>query len=96
VSSAGNSSVNKLNVISLNARSVKTVNTSVNKLAELHNLVSLYDCDVIAITETWLNSSVLDTELLSTDFVIYRRDRDSNANKKHGGGVLLGIKKNVP
>jgi hypothetical protein len=42
--------------------------------------------DIIAGTETWLNDSVADTEILSDAYNIYRHDRPST---RRGGGVLL-------
>ena len=41
---------------------------------------------LIAITETWLSHQILDNEILPTNYVIYRADRDSQ-----GGGVMLAI-----
>ena len=50
------------------------------------------DSDIIALTETWLNSNVLTAEFCDTRTVI-RKDRDLGRTcKKQGGGVLLAIK----
>jgi hypothetical protein len=75
----------------LNARSVKTVNTTINKLAEFNNLVYANDCQIVGVTETWLKSSVLSSEILDDNFIVYRRDRSD----KRGGGVLLCVKRNI-
>jgi hypothetical protein len=72
----------------LNARSVKTVNKNVNKLAQLQNLAYVSESHVIGITETWLTESVNDSEILSDNYVLYRRDRQD----KRGGGILLAVK----
>ena len=48
----------------MNARSVRTVNSKVNKLAVLQTLVSLTDWDILCITETWLNDRVANAEIL--------------------------------
>ena len=77
---------NKIKVVSLNARSLKTVNSRVNKLVELQNIADTTESQVIAITETWLDDNVSDTETLSNDFTLYRRDRGA----KRGGGILPG------
>ena len=76
----------------MNARSVKTVNSKVNKLADLQTLVSLTDCDILCITETWLNDRVANAEILPDSFNIFRRDRN---NGKTGGGILLAVKRNI-
>ena len=31
--------------------------------------------EIIAITETWLNPDIMDQEILSSDYNIYRKDR---------------------
>lgn len=50
-----------------------------------NNLLSV-EFDIILLTETWLNSSILDSELVNSGFTIFRRDRGS-----HGGGVMILI-----
>lgn len=54
---------------------------------------SLNEHDVIAVTETWLNPSVRDSELLiNTAFNIHRRDRESG---ERGGGVMLAVRNHL-
>ena len=54
------------------------------------NLSSLYissfdfEFDGIAFTETWLNGNIFDSEVMSSNFNTYKRDRRS----RNGGGVL--------
>ena len=50
-------------------------------------LCSTDNLDIIAVTETWLNDTISDGELLDPSFQIIRRDRNRN-----GGGVLLACK----
>ena len=45
--------------------------------------------DVVAITETWLHQGIMDTEILDSSYVIFRRDRQQG---QRGGGVLLCLK----
>ena len=47
--------------------------------------------DVIALTETWLDSSISNHELLPTGYRIIRRDREN----KRGGGVLLAVNNSI-
>ena len=47
--------------------------------------------DVIALRETWLDSSVSSHELLPSGYAISRRDREN----KRGGGVILAVKDTI-
>ncbi|CAB3251213.1 unnamed protein product [Arctia plantaginis] len=53
--------------------------------------------DIIVLTETWLNSSVLSTELFDDRYVVYRRDRESSGFHpgKEGGGVLVAVSRRL-
>lgn len=53
--------------------------------------------DVIVLTETWLNSNILSSELFDDRYEVYRRDRETTGfqNNKDGGGVLIAINKNI-
>ncbi|ELT93849.1 hypothetical protein CAPTEDRAFT_200755 [Capitella teleta] len=82
--------------IYLNARSLKHVTSSVNKLVELQNLVASNRTILVAITETWLNDSVFDGEVLPPYFFIHRKDRSVTNPDKRGGGVLLAVDERLP
>lgn len=73
-----------LKCASINARSL------VNKTPEFMAWVDTNCCDIIAVTETWLDDSLLDSELLPSNYNIERRDRD-----RHGGGVMLACRDNL-
>jgi hypothetical protein len=85
--------------ILLNARSLKsfqqtttnTGNDKVCKLVAFKNLVYGGDYDIIAVTETWLNSSIKDDEILRYGYKIYRHNRIGRV----GGGVLLAVKDSI-
>lgn len=49
--------------------------------------------DIVFVTESWLNDTVDDCELVDGDFYsIFRRDRGSSSStKKDGGGVLVAV-----
>ena len=68
-----------------NARSLK------NKFQDLHAIVFAERFDILAVTETWFNPSVLDHEAIPSDYTIYRRDR----LYRRGGGVLLAFKNDL-
>ncbi len=88
---------NNLKVLYLNARSVKSFiatdnhpSNKVCKITLLQELVHAGDYEVICVCETWLNKTVLDSELLP-GFNIFRKDR----NGKIGGGVLIAVKEGL-
>ncbi|ELU11184.1 hypothetical protein CAPTEDRAFT_202328 [Capitella teleta] len=51
---------------------------------------------IVAITETRLTNTVLDGEILPSNFMILRRDRCDTVPDKRGGGVLLAINEALP
>ena len=68
----------------INARSI------VNKIDDLHILVSEHSPDCIFITETWLCDAHDDSLLALNNYIIFRKDR-SNGSDPHGG-VLIAVK----
>ena len=79
-----------LSVLYLNSRRIKSCTRTRNKIQQLQDIVSLGDFDIVAITETWLNSPVRDNEILPQCYTVYRRDRQD----VHGG-VALCVRDNV-
>ena len=78
-------------------------NLDVTKVAELQCSINLNKPDIIILNETWLISSILDTEIFSTEtYKVFRLDRSkathppdpSNPKKfrQYGGGVLIAIR----
>lgn len=62
------------------------------KVNEFYIKVKSSNYNVIILTETWLNSSFLNSEILDSNWIIYRKDRDYNATKtSRGGGVLIAV-----
>ena len=72
---------NKLNILLLNARSLR------NKIDELKALINTEEYDVIGVTETWTKTSSTD---FTTEFDIsgYNKILKERINNK-GGGVIL-------
>ena len=68
----------------LNARSIA------NKALDLQALMAERKLDIIAITESFLSDDILDGELISGQYQVFRRDHD-----RHGGGVMLVTNNNV-
>ena len=75
----------KLKIADLNIRSLR--NTS--HLIETKELVKSHKIDVLTMSETWLNSTVTNSEIAIDDYKIFRLDR---VHKK-GGGVCAFVKK---
>lgn len=64
-----------------------------SKLSDLKCSLFNIDVDIVALTETWLNDSVLSSEFSNQSLSIFRKDRDNKlTGKLDGGGVLLAIK----
>jgi len=53
-------------------------------------MIYSHNYGIVAITETWLSSSIFDNEILPTNYRIYRNDRSSR-----GGGVLLAVQDTI-
>ena len=76
--------------ILLNARSIKSLNSRRNKLAELQSLVTLKSAAIVCLTETWLSDDISNDDILPSDhYNIYRKDLGGN------GGILTAIHTSV-
>ena len=73
-----------LHFLHINARSL------LPKLTDAHLLVQRTNSAVLAITETWLDESMTDSESELNAYVVHRKDR----NRK-GGGVCLYIRTDI-
>ena len=73
-----------LRVIFLNARSIR------NKFLELRALIATENPDLVAVTESWLRTSIRDFEgeFAIPGYQMFHRDRED----RNGGGVLLYVK----
>ena len=62
----------------------------VNKINHLQSLAYSFCYNIIAISETWLSDSIFTSEILPSNFTIYRCD-----HRSHGVGVMLAVKDNI-
>lgn len=69
----------------VNARSMCTVRNNVNKILEIDTMVNCENLDFLVVTETWLNSSILSSEVTPTNYSMERKDRDTS----RGGGLAI-------
>ena len=75
---------NYVSCLSLNARSI------VNKRVDLCSRLSSTSFDLVAVTETWLDSSINSAEIFPGTYHVHRKDRSRN-----GGGVLLACSQEI-
>ena len=78
----------QLKCLTVNCRSLK----SIEKQICMMDLIETHKPDIICATETHLNSSISNSEILPPDFseTTYRRDRN-----ERGGGVLIAVHKSI-
>lgn len=74
-------------------QNVRGLRTKLNVLR--HNLFTFDTYEIIVLTETWLLSDILDSELGASNFQLFRLDRNQNTNTgSREGGVLIAVKSN--
>ena len=57
-----------------------------NKHLDFMSLISTNKLDVIGVYETFLDSSIFDSEITSSGYTVYRADRN-----RYGGGLLIAV-----
>ena len=79
----------------LNSSALKCVCMNVrsicSKKLDLFAYVTAHPYDIIAITETFLDPSINDSEFAPHFYSVFRRDRN-----RHGGGVMILVRDNIP
>ena len=84
----------------------ETPSLDTTKILELNYYISYNKPDILILNETWLKKSISDSEFLPTkDYKIFRADRslkthppdpnNPNRYRCNGGGVLIGVKRNL-
>ena len=73
---------------------VRGLKVLVANVRDLQLLAEESELDIVAITESWANSSVMDAELALDGFSMFRKDRERDVEQM-GGGVLLYIRNNI-
>ena len=82
-----NCTTSKLKIVHLNIRSLR----SPSHLTELRDWAAANKTDVITISETWLNTTLTNSEVSIDGYKLYRQDR----LRKRGGGVCAYIRKDI-
>ena len=85
-----------LRCLSFNAQSIRSSfklpdGTLATNLQSFNDLVYAENLDIILMTETWLNDSISNNEILPKGYHVIRKDRPAN---KRGGGVLIALRQN--
>lgn len=75
-----------LKLAHLNVRSL------VNKIDDIQSLIYENPFDIFTISESWLNSSILDSEVSLHGYTLVRQDRKN----KRGGGTAIFIRDGIP
>lgn len=84
------SSCSTINVYYQNVRGLRT------KLKHLTTGIPTNNADIYALTETWLNEDIYDSELGFNKFNVFRTDRSKDtSNCEMGGGVLIAVNKSI-
>ena len=78
----------ELKVFYTNARS------TVNKVTKLQVELANSQADIVVLTETHLDCSLLSEEVIGSDYTVYWKDHASKG-ARHGGGVLIATKKGM-
>ncbi|CAC5423219.1 unnamed protein product [Mytilus coruscus] len=83
-SKATSNTTSTIRMVNVNFQSSKT------KQGQLYNMLDSTKRDIILGTETWIDSSIKDSQIFPPGYNIYRNDRNLN-----GGGVLVAVRDNL-
>jgi hypothetical protein len=63
------------------------VRSCINKVDEIHTILTKGSADIYVLTETWLHEEIDDSVIYHSDYTLIRRDRG-----REGGGIAIFIK----
>lgn len=82
--------LNKLDLYYQNVRGLRT------KLRDFYITSSYCTADVLCISESWLNDTISDGNVVCDMYKIFRKDRDLTTSiKLRGGGVFIAVKNHI-
>lgn len=77
----------------------QNINGLRTKCSEILKEVAGSDSNIFMFTETNLEESILDNEVFTDNFIVFRNDRNDENNlnnKESGGGVLIAVDRKFP
>jgi exonuclease III len=84
--------IKSLNVLQVNARSLKTVDQNKNKIVQFKSMIALRKPHIVSVCETWLTKKINSKDILAkSEYEIYRKDR----SLARGGGVCVAVSKKL-
>ena len=87
---------NKLLIAPANVRSLCPENRSL-KIDEIESILFYQEkCDIICISESWLDSTIPDGQVAIDGFQIYRKDRFRQGNRREARGVAIYARDDIP
>lgn len=82
-----NNVIHPLSMYYQNVRGLRT------KCVQLYNNILSHDYDLILLTETWLQSDIMNSEICDSRYDIFRCDRNlAMTHKSTGGGVMICVR----
>ena len=77
---------NNIKAVVINTQCVK------NKVSEFHCMLDEHNPDIVMVTETWLDPSIPSSDIIPTNYSVYRKDRQAGQT---GGGVMIAVRNNL-
>lgn len=71
--------LDNITIVYQNVRGLRT------KLKQFYTSLASSGADIICVTESWLNSSIADGEVVDNTYSIFRKDRESTLNQRQRG-----------
>ena len=62
---------NNIKAVVINTQCVK------NKVSEFHCMLDEHNPDIVMVTETWLDPSITSSDIIPTNYSVYRKDRQA-------------------
>lgn len=82
-----------MNSLRMYYQNVRGLNTKIR--TGIRNRTTLFDYDIYALTETWIQENIESSEIFDDNYVVHRYDRKLSNEFSGGGGVLLAIKRHI-
>ena len=78
--------INNIKAVVINTQCVK------NKVSEFHCMLDEHNPDIVMDTKTWLDPSIPSSDIIPTDYSVYRKGRQAGQT---GGSVMIAVRNNL-